>query len=66
MGFKDVLNAAGNAAKNAAMNAVRTERVASLGVTVRDGEVYEGHRLAGLLAGAHAEVTDTVRKHRVG
>jgi hypothetical protein len=70
MGFKDALSAAGNAAKNAAVNAAqnaaRTERFPSLGVTVLDGEVYEGRRLAGPLAGARAELTDTVKKHRVG
>jgi hypothetical protein len=37
-----------------------------LGVTVREGQVYEGRKELGPLAGAQAELTDTVKKHRVG
>jgi hypothetical protein len=66
MGLKDALGAASNAMSNAVNNARNTEKFDSLGVTVRDGQVYEGRRVAGTLAGAQAELTDTVKKHRVG
>ncbi|HEY2238862.1 MAG TPA: hypothetical protein VGI21_08730 [Streptosporangiaceae bacterium] len=62
-------NLAAEDAKTAGRDGGKATKLPGLGVRVRGGQVYRnemGGRLLGSLAGAHAELTDGTRPHRVG